>query len=93
MAAATTCSWVASGRPNLMLFSTVSLKRYTDWNTMEMFFIRLSSLYSRTSWPPTVILPPWTSQKRAIRLHRVVLPPPEGPTTAVVLPAGTVRLT
>ena len=49
LAAATTCSWVASGRPNLMLFSTVSLKRYTDWNTMEIFFIRLSSLYSRTS--------------------------------------------
>ena len=60
---------------------------------MEIFFIRLSSLYSRTSWPPTVILPPCTSQNRAIRLQSVVLPPPEGPTTAVMLPEGTVKLT
>ena len=29
LAAATTCSWVASGQPNLILFSTLSWKRYT----------------------------------------------------------------
>ena len=38
-------------------------------------------------------LPLSTSQKRAIRLHRVVLPEPDGPTSAVILPAGMVRLT
>ena len=33
-AASTTCSCVVSGQPNFMLFSMVSAKRYTFWNTM-----------------------------------------------------------
>ena len=93
LAAATTCSWVASGQPNLILFSIVSANRYTLWNTIEIFFIRLSSLKSRTSVPPMVIFPAFTSQKRAIRLHIVVFPAPEGPTMAVVVFSVMVKLT
>ena len=37
-------------------------------------------MYSRTSCPPRLTLPDCTSQNRAIRLHSVVLPEPEGPT-------------
>ena len=61
LAAATTCSWVASGQPNLMLFSTVSWNRYTVWNTMEMFLSKLSQVNSRTSCPPTETEPAFTS--------------------------------
>ncbi len=48
---------------------------------------------SRTSTPPTSTRPPSTSQKRGTRLAAVVLPPPEGPTSATVAPAGTSKLT
>ena len=37
--------------------------------------------------------PFFTSQNRAIRLVSVVLPEPEGPTIAVVVPSGMVKLT
>ena len=47
---------------------------------------------SRTSTPPTLTLPESTSQKRGTRLAAVVLPPPEGPTSATVEPAGTSKL-
>ena len=40
-----------------------------------------------------VIFPAFTSQKRAIRLHIVVLPAPEGPTMAVVVFSGIEKLT
>ena len=45
------------------------------------------------SLPPTVILPCWTSQKRAINLEIVLLPEPEGPTRAVTLPWGILQET
>ncbi len=48
---------------------------------------------SRTSTPPTSTCPPSASQKRGTRLAAVVLPPPDGPTSATVEPAGTVKLT
>ncbi len=53
--------------------------------------MRDSRVYSRTSRPPMVTRPPSTSQNRAIRLQRVVLPEPEGPTMAVVVLSGMVR--
>lgn len=44
--------------------------------------------YSRTSWPPSVTCPASTSQKRESKRQSVVLPPPEGPTMAVVVRSG-----
>ena len=38
------------------------------------------------SFPPSVIRPASTSQKRAASFAVVLLPPPEGPTRAVTLP-------
>ena len=89
-AAATTCSFVASGQPNLMLLSIVSANRYTFWNTMLICRIRASSVYPHTSVPPSFTLPESTSQKRATRLQNVVFPEPERPTMAVVVLSGSV---
>lgn len=41
---------------------------------------------SRTSAPPTQMLPLPTSKKRQMRLASVDLPPPDGPTSATVCP-------
>ena len=76
-----------------MFASTVSLNRYTFWNTIEKFASRLSQVNSRTSWPPTRTLPALTSQKRAMRFAMVVLPEPDGPTMAHVVPSGMAKLT
>ena len=51
-----------------------------------------SSLISRTSTPPMLTEPESTSQKRGMRRSMVVLPEPEGPTTAVIAPAGICAL-
>ena len=48
---------------------------------------------SRTSTPPTSTLPEFASQKRGMSEAHVDLPPPEGPTSASVLPAGISKLT
>ena len=50
-------------------------------------------LIFRMSVPPSLMHPSSTSQKRVIKLHNVVLPEPDGPTIAVVVLAGIVRLT
>ena len=52
---------------------------------------RSSSSYSRRSWPPRRTTPASGSQKRSSRLATVVLPAPDGPTSATVLPAGTLK--
>ena len=65
-AAATTSSCEAPGQPNAMFASTVSLNRYTFWNTIEKFASRLSQVNSRTSWPPTRTLPALTGQVASI---------------------------
>ena len=41
--------------------------------------------------PPTVILPLSMSQNRAARRETVVLPPPEGPTSAVTSPCFAIK--
>ena len=66
VAAATTSSCEAPGQPNAMFASTVSLNRYTFWNTIEKFASRLSQVNSRTSWPPTRTLPALTGQVASI---------------------------
>ena len=45
----------------------------------------------RTSTPPTLTLPAFTSQKRATSRAIVDLPEPDGPTSAVTPPAGKDR--
>ena len=74
--------------PNLMLFSTVSLNRYTFWNTIDTCASRLSAVPLRTSWPPSSTAPASTSQNRAMRFTSVVLPEPLGPTMAQLVPCG-----
>ena len=52
-----------------------------------------SSFQSRTSAPPRSTAPASASQNRAMRFTSVVLPDPDGPTMAQVVPAGMDRLT
>ena len=76
----------------MILFLTVSSKRYTSWKTKLKFDRSSSYLYSFIFVLPTFTSPEFTSQNLAIRLHSVVLPLPENPTRAVVFPSGTVIL-
>ena len=48
---------------------------------------------SFSSWPPMVMLPEPASQKPAASLAMVDFPPPDGPTSAVILFCGMLRLT
>lgn len=73
---------------------TMPLAYYSE-HAIAMLILesKLSNLYSRMSVPPSLMHPSSTSQKRVIKLHNVVLPEPDGPTIAVVVFAGIVRLT
>ena len=57
---------------------------------MAIACLRLVSVTSRKSWPSIRILPTSTSKSRATRLMTVDLPAPDRPTSATVLPPGTV---
>ena len=57
------------------------------WNTNETVFISSSLEISRTSTPPILILPEFTSKNLEIRLASVDFPPPDGPTNATVCPS------
>ena len=78
----------------------LSLKSLFSWNTKPTVCSRSCVFISQMSTPPMLILPASTSQKRPSKLTRVVLPPPEGPTSAVsecsgmlsVMPFTAVRL-
>ena len=92
-AAARTSSSVASLLP-MRMFSRIELSNsVTSWNTMEKSESSASGSVFETSMPPMVILPRPASQKRAARRETVVLPPPEGPTSAVTCPCLAVKLT
>ena len=73
-----------------MLARMVSSNSVTSWLTMAMASRRLASVTSRTSWPSMAMRPLCTSNRRATRLMTVDLPAPERPTSATVLPPGTV---
>lgn len=88
-AASSTSVSLASGRPSLMFSRSVSSNRYTSWNTTDNCARVTAVPSARTSAPPIFTAPDWTSKKRAISLAMVVLPEPEGPTIAVMVPAGT----
>ena len=63
------------------------------WKTKATRPMRSAGSMSRTSVPPTRTCPESASQKRGTRLAAVVFPPPEGPTSATVAPAGTSKET
>ena len=77
---------VASGLPSLTLSRMLPLSRRLFWNTNETVSISSSFGISRTSAPPTQMLPLPTSKKRQMRLASVDLPPPDGPTSATACP-------
>ena len=54
---------------------------------------RLSIVTCLMSCPSIRTLPRSGSKKRKVRLTSVLLPEPDGPTSATVRPGGTVRLT
>ena len=90
--AARTSSSVAVGLEARTLSASVCRNSWLVWNTKATWSISSCGSISRTSTPPTSTRPAETSQKRGIRLAQVDLPPPEGPTSARVLPAGTLKL-
>ncbi len=61
VAAARTCSSVASGTPKAMLSRTLSEKRKLSSGTSPMAARKEDSVSSRTSSPPTRTAPPETS--------------------------------
>ncbi len=91
--AASASSRDASGRAARTFSSSVWRKSRFVWNTNATRSMRSCGSMSRTSTPPTRTLPASTSQKRGTSAAVVDLPPPEGPTSATVEPAGTAKLT
>src|SRR5450759_2176012 len=59
--------------------------------TRPTWLRRLCTRTSRMSIPSIRIAPSVTSQSRGIRLHSVVLPDPEGPTSATISPGAMSR--
>jgi hypothetical protein len=58
------------------------------WKTKDTRFISCSDAISTTSEPPTIICPSSVSQNRGTSRAIVVLPLPEGPTSARVVPSA-----
>ena len=69
----------------------VLLNSVTSWKTMEYSDISVSGSMVEISIPPTVILPLFASQNRAASRDTVVLPPPDGPMSAVTCPCFAVK--
>ena len=91
-AAAYTSSSVAFGLPRRMFSLREQLNRklscVTKLTNSESCRMESSLIFV----PPMEILPPVTSQNRAISRATVDLPPPDGPTRAVKLPCGIFKL-
>ena len=92
-AAASTSSRVASGRAARMLSSRLCLNSLSFWNTKATRSMSSACGMDRTSTPPPSTRPALASQKRGTSEAAVVLPPPEGPTSATVAPEGTCSTT
>ncbi len=71
----------------------VSWNRWASWVTMPTVSRSDSSDRSRTSWPPIRTTPSVGSYSRATSWLIVVLPAPDGPTSAVSRPAGARKVT
>ena len=76
-----------------MLSMRLRLKSRVFWKTKETESISSERGTSRTSTPPTSTRPSSTSQNLGTRLAMVLLPPPDGPTSAIVSPSGIAKLT
>jgi len=81
---------LAPSRPSAMLLRIVSSNSVSSWLTMAIDLRSVSSVTSRTSCPSMRMRPLSTSKSRGTRLMIVDLPAPERPTSAAVLPPGTV---
>ena len=88
-----TSSSAASFLPIRIFSMTVLLNSVTSWNTIEYSESSFSGSTSETFMPPTVMVPLSLSQNLAASLETVVLPPPEGPMSAVTSPCFAVKLT
>src|SRR5207248_1545147 len=82
---------VASGRAYSRLARIVSWNMCASWVTTPMAACSESWVTDRTSCPPTSTAPPLTSYRRAASAVIVVLPAPDGPTSAVICPDLTVN--
>ena len=71
----------------------VSWNRCASWVTTPTTSCSESSVTSRMSWPPMRTAPSFGSYIRETSWVIVVLPAPDGPTSAVSLPAGAVNET
>ncbi len=91
-AASTSCR-VAAGRAARTFSKMEVLNSRLFWKTKATRSIRMWGSICRTSTPPTLTEPVVTSQKRGIRLAAVVLPPPDGPTSATTWPGSAVKET
>ena len=75
-----------------MLSISDSANSWSFWKPNATCFMSSDSGMARTSAPPISTDPDCGSQNRGTRLAAVVLPEPEGPTSATVEPCGTVKL-
>src|SRR5215213_5001013 len=85
-AAASSSPCVASGLAYRMFARTVSWKRYVSWVTTPMTLPRDTRLSFRTSTPSISTAPASTSYNLGTRYVVVVLPDPDGPTSATRSP-------
>src|SRR5665213_3792703 len=92
-AAAHTAASSACGLAKAMLNRRVSLNRATSCGTRAAALRREDWVTSRRSAPSRVTRPLWGSSRRRARRTMGVLPAPDGPTRAVVLPRGATKLT
>src|SRR5580704_9827899 len=65
-----------------------SWKRWASWLTTPVAWLKLAKVTSRTSWPSMRTDPDVTSYRRDTKVERVVLPAPDGPTRAVMVPGS-----
>ena len=84
---------VASGFAYLRLARMVSWNRCGSCITKPTAPPSDSSVSSRTSWPSMRTAPCSTSAMRGTSIAVVVLPAPEGPTSATSSPGSTVKFT
>ena len=70
----------------------VPLNRLTVWGTRISFSRSWAGVRERVSRPSSRIRPPAGSKKPMSRLATVLLPQPDRPTKAVVLPRGISRV-
>ena len=76
-----------------MLSARLCLNSRSFWKTNATRSIKRAEGMSRTSTSPMRTAPSATSQKRGTSEATVVLPPPEGPTKATVVPCSTENVT